>query len=463
MKEKVNYLKVKSIDFLQRNYALLFLVLFYSLFHIFLSPSYWDDKQYRNALGHSIENLIPFLIHGYKLQTSRTAIEFVIGILSLLPHVVWKVLDILVIVLLYKELKWFIDRVFKIGGKETAWILALLLCAYPFSTMASAGWLATTTNYLWVIAFGMYASNKIWKSIVLEEKLSVKEYILVVMALIYSACFETMAILMFGGCVIGILYQKFRKRVKISPVMWISLLIIILCIGSIVVCPGNRNRLQYDVGYWMEEFEQLNFVDKIRIGIVHAFMHFVSIPSPIFFILNVECFILTCIKVRHFGKRIVAVLPLMINIGWTGYYLINYFVGNKAMTYQVPEPLLKGGPDTIEQIGLCISVLIWFASLFYSMWTAFEKKVNFYLCIIILVIGCIPEIVVGLTPTVVTSMLRTTIYLYMAMILIIVCFWGEIQTAWKSFVCLRLLGYITAAGGILLNAIQIIRHILIYG
>ncbi|MDE6947898.1 MAG: hypothetical protein K2P14_11995, partial [Anaeroplasmataceae bacterium] len=163
-------MKMKIKDFISKYAPIIFMMIFYIVFHIALSPSYWDDANYRRDLGGSISNLLPFLYTGYRLQTSRTTIELVIGILSLLPYAVWKILNLLVILLLYKDIDWFLEHIFEVNDLKSKWGLAFLLCSLPFSIMACAGWLATTTNYLWVISLGLYAANKILKCTILNEK-----------------------------------------------------------------------------------------------------------------------------------------------------------------------------------------------------------------------------------------------------------------------------------------------------
>ncbi len=463
MKKNIITFQKRKINNLMDIYPLLFLIFFYGFFHVLLTPGYWDDAQYKKMLGDSIVNLLPFLQSRYILQTSRIAVELTIGVLSLLPYMVWKILDLLTIILLYGQLKWFISKILQIDKRGTELILAFLLCAYPFSAMASAGWVATTANYLWVIATGSYAVNRLLKVTVLEERLSIYEFVFTVLALLYSTCFETVMILMLAGISSGILYQRYRKRSVIPPVMWTALVIAILYFFLFMACPGNRNRLRYDTGFWMTEFAQLTLFDKVRIGVVHTFLHFVSIPSPLFFILNICCLAAVWVKTGYIGKRMIGALPVIVDIGWTCYFLGQYFLGNKVMTYQVPEPILKGGVETAEQIGICISVAIWFAAIFYSSWIIFKEKRNFWLCVVILVTGCVPEIVVAMTPTVVTSMLRTTIYLYMAIILVIVCVYDELQDAMKKYRWIQRAFYSICAGGIGLNAIQLLRHISIYG
>ncbi len=440
----------------------LFLLFFYAIFHIALTPDYWDDASYRNALKNSSYNLFLFLYRGYMLQTSRTTIELVIGILSLFPYAVWKILDLLMILLLYKDIEWFQIHIFKITDSQSKWAVSFILCALPFSIMACAGWMATTTNYLWVISLGWYAANRIIKNVVLGESLSIKEKILTISAVLYSGCFESVTVLMLIGIITAIFYNKYQHK-KVPGVLWIILIIIFLFLLEIVICPGNQNRMESDVGYWMNDYAQMNLLDKLRMGMVMAFMHFVSIPSPIFFMLCSSCLAAAIVKKGTVVQKITAAWPLALDILWTCYFMVNYLLGNKTMTYQVPNSLLSGGTDMIEQIAMLMTVAIWFASLLYSLYWIFETKKDFYLCLAILLIGCLPEVIVGMSATVVNSMLRTVIYLYLCMVLLIVCLWKEISALWIRCKWFRVTVILILVCSIGLNALQMIRHIVIYG
>ena len=453
----------KAKEFVSKYGPLIFLMVFYTVFHIVLSPSYWDDANYRKAMDGTISNLLPFLYEGYRLQTSRTVIELVIGILSLLPYAVWKILNLLIILLLYKDMEWFLEHIFDAADSGTKWGLAFLLCALPFSTMACAGWLATTTNYLWVISLGWYALNKVLKSIILEEKLSVTENILTILAVLYSGCFESMTALMLIGMTVAMIYQRKYRHEKIPVLFWIILLIIIAFFVEIIICPGNRNRLESDAGYWMTDYAQMNLLDKLRMGIVTGFMHFVSIPSPVFFMLCCLCLAAAVMKKGSGLQKAIAVVPVVLDILWTCYYMLNYLSGKKVMTYQVPDSLLTGGKDTVEQIVLLVTVVLWFGSLLYSLCWQLKERKDFFLCIAVLLIGCVPVMIVGMSSTVVNSMLRTVFYLYLSMVLLILCMWKNVRMFWRQFKWFRMAVYFVLLCGIGLNAVQMTRHILIYG
>lgn len=447
--------------FLKKNFYVIFIVLFYSVFHFFIKPDYWDDATYMKDLGRFGYNIFTYTSYRYHAGSSRIFVEVCLSIIAALPSTIWKIADVFMIVLLYLQLDHFSEYALFVKGKGRARLLALLVCAYPFSAMASAGWMATTTNYLWVLALGMYAINRIVKVAVYQKKLSATEHVCTLLAVLYSASYEIMAAILFLAVTAAIVYRRVKEG-KTPFILWGILAIVTLLLIYIACCPGNRNRILSDAENWMPEYFQLSMPDKIRMGMVTAFLHFVSIPSAIFFLFSSLCFLGTVFKVKEGYKKVVALFPVLIDIFWSAYYLISYFMGVNVMTYQAPAPLL-GGTDTLEQILLLISLAVWLAAVICALRWNFKENRTFWCCLLLLGVGCAPELIIGFTPTVIASMLRTAIYLYLVMILIILCMWENVIDDLKKNKPVQVFLYAVIGAGILLNAIQITRHILVYG
>lgn len=441
---------------LQTKYrALIALLLFYFPFHVFLSPTYWDDAYYAQILGEYQYDLFQYTLTRYESWSSRITIELALPFLTTWPAVVWKVLNLLMITLLYFDLVWILEHLFDLREKKMYFLTAVLLCAFPFSIMAQTGWIATTTNYLWVIALGLYVINRLLKAGLFEERLSGGEVLCAALSVLYCASFESMAAILFL-VETGILVYGIRKGKKCPAVVWICMGLTVLFLIYILSCPGNRLRPVSDAKDWMPEYFELTFPDKMRMGILSSYMHFVSLPSPLFFIFNVIIFLLW--RGESAGKRIMAALPAVTDVAWTGWFMVNYLLGWRTFTYQVPAPLPDHWTGKAEQGLLFLTVVIWFAVVFYTIFARTQKG---WPAAVILVMACIPEIAVGITPTVVASILRTMIYLYMALILLIVMMIESGKEKWPVFAD-RFLWFCMGMG-VFLNACQIARHILLYG
>ncbi len=440
----------------EKQKAMIGMVLFYLPFHIFLSPTYWDDAKYAQVLEQYQYDLIRYTARRYSIWSSRITIELLLPFLTTFPTYIWKILNLLMLILLYYDLTWLTENVFGLRDKKQYRMTAILLCAFPFSIMAQTGWIATTTNYLWVLALGGYAITRMLKAAWLGQRLRGLEVLCAALAVIYSASFESMAAILF---LIGAwLFVFCTKEKKGYPaVLWVCQILTMLFLVYILCCPGNRVRPIQDAETWMPEFFSLSFLDKLRMGILSSYMHFVSLPSPIFFILNVLLFFVY--RGESAWRRLLAALPVLTDVMWTGYFMLNYLMGWRTFTYQTPVPLPETWGERMEQGLLLLTVVVWFCVLFYTLF--YKVKAQAKAAAVVLLLSCLPEIAVGLTPTVIASILRTMIYLYMALILLVAVLMEkqeEILTRGSVRFC-----QLCMAAGVLMNACQIARHIMLYG
>lgn len=104
---------------LQTKYkALIGLLLFYLSFHIFLSPTYWDDAAYAKILGEYGNDLFQYTLTRYLNWSSRITIELALPFLTTWPAVIWKSLNLFMIALLYWDLIWVLEYLFGLREKD---------------------------------------------------------------------------------------------------------------------------------------------------------------------------------------------------------------------------------------------------------------------------------------------------------------------------------------------------------
>lgn len=247
-------------------------IVVFILIHFITEPIFGDEVNFRKGALKYYNNYFLYIYHRYFTWSSRFILDLFMLWIPSLPAIIWKFLDISVIMLLYWLLARFSDQHF-----ETA----LLLCAYPFMHMGSAGWIATTTIYLWPFTAALWAFFLLtYKK--LEEKLFYK--VLYFVLIIYATNNEILACLYVVTLLIY-LYCEWEKIKKDHHQMrWIFASIFICCFGivNVLICPGNSARITKEVEKWMPQFYELNILAKLRICIVSTLQHFTSIPNVIF-------------------------------------------------------------------------------------------------------------------------------------------------------------------------------------
>jgi len=122
-------------------------------------PIFGDDITFANYSATS--GLFEFIQHRYLTWSSRVFIEAILWLIAPLP-VVWRVLDVLLLVALYYcAVKIFLKKQDFVACASVAAVVVI----YPFWHMSTAGYIATTTNYLWPVALAFVAGYGLKKAL----------------------------------------------------------------------------------------------------------------------------------------------------------------------------------------------------------------------------------------------------------------------------------------------------------
>lgn len=133
------------------------------LWHVILSTNVGDDMVYFKTLLDGNSSLGEILAHRYETWSSRMVIEAVLIPLVHCP-LLWKILDIVI----FTSLPVLLCGLLGVTGART------LVCnrtgaALSVCDVASAGWIATTTNYLWPL-WGVLVIGMVLKQLRAAEK-----------------------------------------------------------------------------------------------------------------------------------------------------------------------------------------------------------------------------------------------------------------------------------------------------
>ena len=108
-------------------------------------------------------SLIPWLAERYMTWSSRTAIEAVLMLMVNLPAVVWRIADFFVVVIGAAALTRLLER--REYREYYSFFVSLVMLALPYTLMSTAGWIATSVNYMWPLAAGLIGLYPIRKYI----------------------------------------------------------------------------------------------------------------------------------------------------------------------------------------------------------------------------------------------------------------------------------------------------------
>lgn len=188
-----------------------------------------------------------FLSYRYATWSSRSLIEFNVGVLVSVPTEIWRILDSVIFtaiaVLLSKLLA---------NNNESPFFYNCLACLFvglfiiTFSKiLESAGWLATTTNYIWPICF-ILMHFYILKEFIFKNKDTSKFkrtiiYLILIITLLEAISSEQLLV-MVGGAYLFIIVYCLYKKIEIPKLIYLFIIIMLFNFIYDFCCPGNINR-----------------------------------------------------------------------------------------------------------------------------------------------------------------------------------------------------------------------------
>lgn len=374
-------------------------------FHFILIDTNWGDEvKFRKLLKKENYDIGSIVINRWSKWTSRLGVEYIMFLFCKTPQIVWKIVDCTIILTLYTIVCRYTKQ----------YIPAMLLMAsYPFVHLASAGWIATTTNYLWPF-FAMILCIHIL--LTLSRKFNIYLCALYFLLLFYFMFSEIMSAVYI--CILFMLFFEKKLSAKNNIMFFASLAVITLGISNHLFCPGNSIRTDREIQKWMPEFPDLTMFSRFRICAVSTLQHYTSIPNILFFVFNgllIYCVWNTTTKKT---KRIISLLPMLINIISTGYYTYFEIIKKRSVDYVEPQVIIvQGTKEYWLQIFLLILALVYFVSSIYSIYTffyqtSFQKAIRY--CFVF-AIGMGTRFFLMFSPTMLASSTRMYFVCYVAM------------------------------------------------
>lgn len=378
------------------------------LWHLTLTVSLGDDLIYFGTLldGRSIWEI---LVHRYQTWSSRLAIELIL--IPLVHHTfLWRILDTII----YASIPVLLSKLLD-ADRRMRWCITGFVLLYPFSDMVSAGWISTTTNYLWPLWCILFLGTLLRKTVI-AQRLKWYEIVGGILTCIYAASQEQVAVILLLLFLITISYQWRRKCYKL-PLIYTMCGIDLLSLAAILLCPGNAIRKMQEIEGRMPEFADFTFWDKLYMGLVNVERIFIANLNNIFFLVTAVLAILVYIKTKNYRKTLLSALPVFLLLGQSVIRVShvrfeNIFVipeQGTAWNWLRPETYLP-----LLFLFLCI------AGILYALFQLLSDRLETYIYTVLL-LGCglASGVIMGFSPTIYASADRPYIYLYF--ILIFVC------------------------------------------
>ena len=427
-----------KLRFLESKYTPLVLIsLLYIVLFICVKGLSRDELNFFYPKAHDGTSLFDFLKERYSLWTSRLIIEGVLIYILRLPFFIWKVTSGLCMA----ALLWSIYYLFFQNERPIViWLFSVffVLCNIP-SLSYTAGWVATTLNYLWPITAFFICLIPI-KMIENENKKNRSWYFLFLPFVLFAANQEILCIILLVVYLVFIIksFMNSKHEAYYYAVFVLSLVSLIF----IITCPGNTSRFASEVHSWYPQYMDLSFIQRILIGIMVIFNYIIIHNFPLFIIASLLFFLIIFSNEREkLFYRVISVIPFFSSL----FILLFTFISRIVfmITKIIPETVSKRSVQVLKELIGKFFVNNHFAGLelgdkYHSAWhfmsfliisivllsflgcifIIFKKSKEFLLLFFILALGFLSQLVVSFSPTIYESGIRTAILLFIVLVII---------------------------------------------
>jgi len=284
--------------------------------------------------------------------------------------------------------------------------------------MASAGWIATSVGYSWLLAFGLLGLIGLAK-IIRDEQLKGVEYPFYFICNLIGIGSLQLSPLLLGFYAIAAIYLLIKKRYSIF--VFIQLFVIIANLIFQLTTPGLRSRFTAEIIYSFPVYESFTFADMLQLGFLSTVFHYINDSSLFFLLFCFVLFIGVCVKQKRVHYRVIAFIPLLFNLLWGSFnHVFGGFPGH------ITHTMLTAGSHLIVNVsnffhyrayiplGLAFLFSCYIA---VSMFLIFGKTYKSLLVQLILLGGFASRMIMSFSPTVFNSGERTFIFMYFCMII----------------------------------------------
>lgn len=424
-------------------FAAFFLILL--AVHLLIKTPFGDDVYY--AAEHGEWPLSVFLEQRYANWSSRVVIEAVMMPLTIAPTWVWKFLDIWMLLLLVVNAA----DLFALGRKTQSQILFFAgIWMIPLLSINGAGWIVTTTNYLWVLTLGLVALRPL-KHWLCQEKCAKWEYAVCPLCTLYAANMEQMAAILCGAYLVCGVYLLVRKR-KVSPLYLVQVLLIIGMLYFVLSAPGNGVRNQFEMERYLPVFEFLSIWQKTLMGFLDTGRYYLAGGTTqgcyTFALLSGALFAAllqkkmadrSAAKNKRFaecGKLLTALAPLAFY--WGVGHLGNYLLSQHAFPRGGHIVGVLGGNRYLPELGaysvglVAMQTAVYLILLLCTALTVYfihGKSEETLLELIVLAAGFASKVILGFSPTIYVSGERTALFCSTAFLIVA---FRNIQMFWNK-------------------------------
>lgn len=419
MKKDKNLTENKKNNFLKKYYMFMILFIFVLAYFMLTKKANDDLDCLKDLVGRSLKD---YLIYRYNNWSSRLIIDGMM--IMLCKNVKYKVFCVLNAAT-YVVMTIIISKIFnKEQNKNINIFLCFLVLLYPLSHLGSAGYIATSINYLLPLTCLFYSMYVVLQ-IINNKKFSKISYIIAIITTLIACNMEqtciTFVALLFFIEIFSIIKKKDKKKNWYIIVLFAIAIIELIFIAK---CPGNSVRYNSEIKKWYNNYANYGLKEKIYLGIIPTASEILN-QKIIFTVFALLLMIYTFCKSKNKILRTLSV------IDFSFFLLMGTFSNLTKTIYQNSSKFFEiinsqdiyGNSIALPNL-ICLAIILFVSlSLIYLLYEVFDHKLEYPL---ILIVGFASRIMMGFSPTIFVSCSRTAMILYFSALVLSLIIYREL-------------------------------------
>lgn len=297
----------KNIIFFGSYILIVFLI--FSL-HYNMSLDTGDDSIFKDILDN--KTVFEHIKTLYFYTNGKVFPDTMAAIFTHLDPIIWKILNTIIFVIIIICIKaFYFEKSFGYLNIVDICLSSSVVLLYPFDLMHSAGYVATSTNYIWSFAALLIAILPIKFSAHFHRYKVM--YLICIAGAIYAGNQEQAGAILLIVYLLYILYSIFSHK-RIDKFIWIQFTISVTSLFVIFTAPGHIRRMEQYTRFNVPDFLELDIFDKLVRG-------FTSTVSYLFYKTNVIwplfCFLLMLVvwsKYKSYLIKAISMLPFFCSL-----------------------------------------------------------------------------------------------------------------------------------------------------
>ena len=329
-----------------------------------------------------------------------------------MPMIIWKVIDSLA----YALFAYLIAHIFTQKRAKDLCLVMVLMLLFPIDYMASAGYIATTTNYIYTTMAILIAIIPL-KAIAEGKTVTNLQHAGAILAMVYAINHDQAAVVVLLGLLLWFCYELFAKSNKtLKQYLLIYFIIAVVIFLIMFFMPGHINRMD-SVGIgegYPPNYLEWSFWQKLYVGYTSTVANLIFYEVDLFFVLSVLCLILLFQKKRHLVTYLIGIIPsvvaVLVKIVGRSKFVIIY-----DYSYWLPD--LHPISDKLSSWMPFVLSIVVLASIIYTVCVCVEDKEKKFLILLLFVVAAASREMMGFSATIYKSSFRTfTFSLYAILI-----------------------------------------------